>query len=115
MIVGVGRVLSVGEDTEYAYKVKNPPLHCVLWERNVGHSVRPGFADGFLFPYQEALALAEHDGVDPEEFVAFAPDEHFDAYSYGTAEATRIKRRRLASDCWPEKRPAQDSSAARPS
>ena len=84
VIVGVGRVLSVGEATEYAYKVKNPPLHCVLWERNLGHSVRPGFADGFLFPYQEALALAAREGVDPEEFVAFAPDEHFDAYSYGT-------------------------------
>ena len=50
----------------------------------MGHSVRPGFADGFLFPYQEALALAEREGVDPEEFVAFAPDEHFDAYSYGS-------------------------------
>ncbi|MCY4121985.1 MAG: AAA family ATPase, partial [Acidobacteria bacterium] len=49
-----------------------------------GHSVRPGFADGFLFPYQEALGLAEREGVDPEEFVAFAPDDHFDAYSYGS-------------------------------
>ena len=84
VIVGVGRVVSVGEATEYAYKENNPPLRCVLWERNVDHSVRPGFADGFLFPYQEALALAEREGVDPEEFVAFAPDEHFDAYSYGS-------------------------------
>ena len=84
VIVGVGRVISVGEPTEYEHKAKNPPLRCVLWERNVGHSVRPGFADGFLFPYQEALALAEREGVDPEEFVAFAPDEYFDAYSYGS-------------------------------
>ena len=84
VIVGVGRVLSVGEATEYVCKENNPPLRCVLWERNVDHSVRPGFADGFLFPYQEALALAEREGVDPEEFVAFAPDEHFDAYSYGS-------------------------------
>ena len=84
VIVGVGRVLSVGEATEYAYKGEKPPLRCVLWERNVGHSVRPGFADGFLFPYQEALALAEREGVDPEEFVAFASDEHFDAFSFGS-------------------------------
>ena len=84
VIVGVGRVLSVGEVTEYASELKDPPLRCALWERNVGHSVRPGFSDGFLFPYQEALALAERDGVNPEEFVAFAPDEHFDAYSYGS-------------------------------
>ena len=46
--------------------------------------MRPDFADGFLFPYREALVLAEQEGVSPEEFVAFAPDEHFDAYSYGS-------------------------------
>ena len=84
VIVGVGRVLSVGDFTEYAYNGDKPPLRCVLWERNVGHSIRPGFEDGFLFPYQEALALAERDGVVPEEFVAFAPDELFDTYSYGS-------------------------------
>ena len=89
MIVGVGRVLSVGDATEYAYKVKNPPLRCVLWEHNVGHSIRPGFTDGFLFPYQEALALAKREGVDLETFVAFAPDEQFDAYSYGSEHLTQ--------------------------
>lgn len=77
-------MLSVGKETEYAYSVAKPPLRCVLWERNVGHSIRPGFVDGFLFPYQEALALAaKGDGIDPEEFVAFAPDEHFNVYSCG--------------------------------
>ena len=50
VIVGVGRVICVGEPTEYEHKAKNPPLRCVLWERNVGHSVRPGFADGFPIP-----------------------------------------------------------------
>ena len=84
VIVGVGSVLSVGEATEYAFRGQDPPLRCVLWERNVGHSIRPGYKDGFLFPYQEALALAEREGVDPEQFVAFAPDEHFDAYSYSS-------------------------------
>ena len=88
VIVGVGRVRGIGEATEYATH-ENGPLRCVLWERNVVHSVRPGYADGFLFPYQEALALAAQDGgVDPEEFVAFAPDEHFDAYSYGSEHLT---------------------------
>ena len=84
VIVGVGRVLSVGDVTEHGYEGENPPLRSVLWERNVGHSIRPGFADGFLFPYQEALGLAERDGIDPEEFVAYAPDEYHAAYSYGS-------------------------------
>jgi hypothetical protein len=30
----------------------------MLWERNVGVSIGRGFADGFLFPYREVLALA---------------------------------------------------------
>lgn len=85
VIIGVGRVLSIGQATEYGYTVKKPPLRCMIWERNVGHSIRPGFADGFLFPYQEILALAGRGQIgDPEEFIAFAPDEHFDAYSYGS-------------------------------
>lgn len=85
VIVGIGRVLSVGSVTEYQYNTNNPPLRCVLWERNVGHSIRPGFADGFLFPYQQLLALANAGELpNPEDYVAFAPDEHFDAYSYGS-------------------------------
>ncbi|NPU97346.1 MAG: AAA family ATPase [Candidatus Omnitrophica bacterium] len=84
VIIGVGRVLSIGNAAEYAYRVKNPPLRCVLWERNVGHSIRPDFTDGFLFPYAAILAQAAEEGFDPEEFVAFAPLEYFDAFSYGS-------------------------------
>jgi len=85
VIIGVGRALSVGQETEYEYSVAKPALRCVLWERNVGHSIRPGFEDGFLFPYGKVLELAAKGcGIDPEEFVAFAPDEHFGAYSYGS-------------------------------
>ena len=82
VIVGVGRVLTVGKATEYALKPGEPPLRSVIWERNVGHSIRPRFVDGFLFPYQNALELAGQKGINPEEFVAFAPDEYFEAYSY---------------------------------
>ncbi len=59
----------------------------------MGISIRSGFVDGFLFPYQEVLALAaKGDGIDPEEFVAFAPDEHFNAYSYGSELLTQLRR-----------------------
>ena len=85
VIVGIGRVLSVGQPTEYKFKGRNPPLRCVLWERNVGHSIRPGFADGFLFPYQEIMERVNRGEIrNPEEYVAFAPDEHFESYSYGS-------------------------------
>lgn len=83
VIIGVGRILAIGPGVEYSYKTDDPPLRCVLWERNVIHSIRPGFADGFLFPYRELLDLASHDGgIDPGEFVAFAPDDYFAGYSY---------------------------------
>ena len=84
VIVGVGRVTSVGGSTEYCYNTAEPPLRAVLWERNVGHSLRPRLLDGFIFPYQEIAELAEDGGIDPEEFVAFAPNELFESYSYGS-------------------------------
>lgn len=86
VIVGVGRVTSVGESTEYRYNTDAPPLRSVLWERNIGHSLRPQIscADGFIFPYREIFKLAEQEGLDPEEFVAFAPSELFENYSYGS-------------------------------
>ena len=90
VIVGVGRVLSIGQPVEYDYSVPDPPLRCFLWERNVGHSIRPGFIDGFLFPYQEIQALAAGGELaDPEQFVAFAPDDYFAAYSYGSELLTQ--------------------------
>ena len=58
VIVGVGLVRSVGEhlDYEYTTTIEQAPLRGVLWERNVEHPIRPGFKDGFLFPYQQASA-----------------------------------------------------------
>lgn len=89
VIIGVGRVIGVGDQVEYKYTTQKPPLRAMLWERNVIHSIRPGFADGFLFPYQEVLALAEKDGsINPADFVAFAPEDHFDDFSYVTAHVS---------------------------
>ena len=86
VIVAVGRVTSVGESTEYRYSTAAPPLRSVLWERNVGHSLGPpvGRLDGFIFPYQEIAKFAEQEALNPEEFVAFAPSELFENYSYGS-------------------------------
>ncbi|MCB9920221.1 MAG: AAA family ATPase [Planctomycetes bacterium] len=85
VILGVGRVLSVGDPVEYEYdRPEHQGLRCVLWERNIAHSIRPGFSDGFLFPYTELLDYAVEKGEDPERFVAFAPDEAFGSYSYAT-------------------------------
>ncbi len=85
IILGVGRVLSVGQPVEYKYSTDQPPLRGMLWERNVRHSIRAGFEDGFLFPYQELLEKAQSNpAIDLERCVAKAPAELFDAYSYAS-------------------------------
>ncbi len=84
VIVGVGLVREVDAPVEYQYSTKNPPLRSVLWERNVEHSIRPSFKEGFLFPYRELIEIANERGLDPERFLAFAPDDAFWSFSYGS-------------------------------
>ncbi len=87
VIIGAGRVKSVGEATEYKYSQELRPddITGFLWERNIAHSIRDDFEDGFIFPYQELLELSENDeSVDLESHVAFAPNDFFSEYSYGS-------------------------------
>ncbi|MYI07602.1 MAG: RNA helicase, partial [Gemmatimonadetes bacterium] len=84
VIVGVGLVRDVGPHVEYEYSTANPPLRSAVWERNVEHSIRPGFEEGFLFPYQELSDLAIEKGLDPEQFLAFAPEGAFGSFSYAS-------------------------------
>ena len=84
VIIGVGLVREVDAPVEYQYSTKNPPHRSVLWERNVKHSIRPDFKEGFIFPYHELLELANERGLDPEQFLAFAPDDAFWNFSYGS-------------------------------
>lgn len=88
VIVGVGRVKTVGEPTEYRYVGGTRPqgkLGAYLWERNIEHSIRPKGKDGFLLPYQQLLTLAEQDdSIDLASCTAFASDEYIKNYSFGT-------------------------------
>ena len=83
VLVGAGRITGVGPAQEHAYDGDSKgKLRGLIWERAVSHSIRPDGFDGFILPYQQLLALAERDGnIDPSQFVAFAPDEAFDAFS----------------------------------
>lgn len=86
IIIGVGRVKSIGGLTEYDYAgAPGNKIRSLLWERMVVHSIRPDFTDGFLMPYYEALQKSD-DGraFDPADAVAFAPEDRFDEFSYAT-------------------------------
>lgn len=88
VIVGVGRVKTVSDATEYRFEGEKRPKDKIggyLWERNVEHSIRPNGDDGFLLPYRELLDLAETDeSVDVLPCIAFSPNEYFQQYSFGS-------------------------------
>ena len=86
ILIGVGRVKFINPLTEYLYDgLAEGKLRSMLWERMIGHSIRPDFMDGFLMPYHEALEKSrEGDAFDPAEVVAFAPEDRFTEFSYAT-------------------------------
>lgn len=86
VLIGVGRVLKIGGLTEYDYEgAPNEKVRSLIWERMVTHSIRPGFVDGFLLPYQLALEKSDSGrAFDPAEVVAFAPEDRFHEFSYAT-------------------------------
>lgn len=86
MIIGVGRVSSVGDLEEWDYE---PPDHAglrsYLWERSVCHTIRPGGADGVLLPYHDLLGRCEQDpSLDPTDCIAFVPGEYRQEFSYAS-------------------------------
>ena len=83
ILIGVGRVASVGQVIPYAQA--GDGFGSVLWERVVRHTVRPDMSDGFLLPYHDLLQQATEDpSVDPAEFAVFVPDEFTSQFSYAT-------------------------------
>lgn len=121
VIIGVGRVKSVSAPIEYHYLGGQKPKDNIsgyLWERNIEHSIRPKDSDGFLLPYQQLLQAAEADeSIDLAACTAYAPNEYFGSYSYGTEhlahdgaissllsmeKAIKAMRQHLADEPWGE-------------
>lgn len=84
VIVGIGLVKTIDNPEEYRCSTNNPPHRSAIWERNVGHSIRPGFKEGFLFPYHQLFEDIRTTGLDPEEYLAFVPDDALHQFSYGS-------------------------------
>lgn len=76
VLIGVGCITSVGGLQEWDY---DPPKHdglrSYLWERSVGHTIRPDDKDGVLLPYHELLQRCDNDSnLDPSPYMAVIPD-----------------------------------------
>jgi hypothetical protein len=84
VIVGAGRVLSVGQPLAYGGS-DDGPFPSVTWDVPVQHSITKNFSDGFLMPYHLATEAVEGgEDLDLTELVAFAPDEAWEQFSYGS-------------------------------
>ena len=89
VIMGAGWVTDLGKPNEYDYSETGHFIDSVIWDRAIYHSIRPNFKDGFLFPYHQIQEyLDNHPEENPEDFIAFAPDDHFWSYSYAAEHLT---------------------------
>ena len=88
VLVGAGRVMSMGPLVEYGYSAAKP-IRSYVWDRAIQHSIRAGFNDGFLLPYHELLArAAEDESVDLRSCTALAPDDRRMEFSYAGEHVT---------------------------
>lgn len=85
-LVGVGRVNAIGKVIPYVQD--GGGFGSMLWERVIGHSIRPTMEDGFLLPYHEILGLRADADVDPAEYAVQVPDEFTTQFSYATEHVT---------------------------
>lgn len=83
ILIGAGRIIEIGQVIEYDRQGEG--MRGMVWERPIQHSIRPMNGDGFLMPYYEILEQATTDpSLDVERYVAKAPDEHWDEFSFGS-------------------------------
>ena len=88
-LIGAGFVEGVEPVVEWEYEGLKPgDVRSVMWERGVAHSIRDDARNGFLLPYQRLLAESPPE-LDLAPFVARAPGEHFDEFSYGSELVTQ--------------------------
>jgi len=87
ILMGAGRIKQIGKLIEYKREGDGPAG--MVWERPIQHSIRPNGQDGFLMPYSELLIRAQQDfALDIERYVAKAPEEHWNEFSYGSELVT---------------------------
>jgi hypothetical protein len=81
ILIGVGRIQKIG--ALIPYRQEGEGMAGMVWERPLQHTIRPKDGEGFLMPYHALLKRVEAEpGIEIERYVAKAPDEHWDEFSY---------------------------------
>ncbi len=84
VVIGLGHVKQVIPSSDYNSS-NDAGMKSCLWETIVQHTIRPGYKDGFLFPYKELMKYAEeHETFDIRKATVFASEDFFDEFSYAS-------------------------------
>jgi hypothetical protein len=99
VIVGVGRVSELLPLRQYV-KGDTNGYEAWVWERPVKHTIRPNFLDGFVLPYHALLEkTAKDSALLFSDYVAFAPEEHRDEFSFVSEHVTSDAALRSLENC----------------
>ena len=93
IIVGVGKITSIGNQTNYNYKKDYTPIandiYPAFWERTIQHTIREDNQNGFLIPFDDIKKfLDEHPGQNPDELIPIVKPEFKYDFSYGTFQVS---------------------------
>ena len=94
VIVGVGKISSISEQTNYKYKSDYSPnpakdVYPAFWERAIQHTIREDNKNGFLIPFNEIKSfLDEHPDQNPDELLPIVRPEFKYDFSYGTFQVS---------------------------
>lgn len=93
LVVGVGTINTVGKPSYYETSDRSKPTY-LIWDRLIGHSIRPDGREGFLLPYHDYLEPTgdlQEDASRAElvrEIAVVPPADHMRIFSYGAELAS---------------------------
>lgn len=88
VLIGVGKVKKIAPSMEHL-RISDDGIKSMIWERNIQHSIREGFDEGFILPYNEILEYCnENSDLDPSEIAVVVPDDHRPEFSFASEFVT---------------------------
>ncbi|MGU9937962.1 ATP-dependent DNA helicase [Empedobacter brevis] len=94
VVMGVGKISTISEQTNYNYRSGYVPnatedVYPAIWERAIQHTIREDCKNGFLIPFNEIRKfLDEHPDQNPDELLPIVRPEFKYDFSYGTFQVS---------------------------
>jgi ATP-dependent exoDNAse (exonuclease V) alpha subunit len=99
VLIGVGRITNIIESEKYDADYTGD-LECAYWEHMVSHTIRPGFDNGFILPYHEAIKYQEtHSDFDIAQLAVIAPSDTRFEFSFASEHVSHNTAIRVLLQC----------------